>query len=249
MRSAGQSNPSQRHAEKIFTGAPRLVGVLLCWAMSLFVANEALASDSERLLDQRVHAFLVEHTRELGRDVEINIHPGAARLGECRDPQPFLTNPEQRLYGRVSVGVRCDSKTSQTRYLQAEVSVLVDHVVTARDIEAGSRIGPADVKLVEGRLERLPRHALLDIDDALGLSAARPLRAGSLLQTHHLRRERLVTRGSKVTVLARGNGFSVRREAKALDHGSLGEAVRLSIEGGDHLRAIVTGRGRLEVAF
>nr|WP_299379529.1 flagellar basal body P-ring formation chaperone FlgA [uncultured Halomonas sp.] len=222
------------------------MGVLLCWMMILFAGSEALAN-SESLLEQRVRVFLEGQAQDLGRDIKVTSHLGGAGLANCRDPEPFLTNPEQRLYGRVSVGIRCES--GQTRYLQADVSVLVDHVVVARDIEAGATIGAGDVELVEGRLEKLPRHALLELGDALGLTATRPLRTGALLQSHHLRKQRLVTRGSRVTVIAKGNGFSVRREAKALDNGSLGDAVRLNIADGGQIRATVTGHGRLEVAF
>ncbi|WP_227368205.1 flagellar basal body P-ring formation chaperone FlgA [Halomonas sp. M20] len=235
----------------MFESTLKTLGSLLCWC-SILLATAAGAisfeeQDGNSVLEQRVRDFLEWEAQDLGRDIKVTPHSGSARLSNCHDPEPFLTNPEQRLYGRVSVGIRCES--GQTRYLQADVSVLVDHVIVARDIEAGATIGAGDVELVEGRLEKLPRHALLELSEALGMSATRPLRTGALLQSHHLRKQRLVNRGSRVTVIAKGNGFSVRREAKALDNGSLGDAVRLNIADGGQLKAIVTGHGRLEVVF
>lgn len=229
------------------TAGPLLVAGLCVLAMTSAAASSSMASDA--LLERRVHALLQEHTRDLGRETTITLHRSAARLPPCDDPQPFLTHPEQRLYGRVAVGVRCGEQGNQVRYLQAEVSVLVDHVVTASDIDRGATITAAALRLEEARLERLPRHALLNIDEAVGLMAARPLSAGTTLQTHHLRREALVKRGNQVTVMARGTGFSVTRKAKALDNGSLGESVRLRTEDGDRLKATVIGRNQLEVAF
>nr|WP_298414329.1 flagellar basal body P-ring formation chaperone FlgA [uncultured Halomonas sp.] len=240
-----------RARKTIFGSFLKPLGLLLCWCSILLAAKAGATSfgeqNSNALLEQRVRVFLEDQAQDLGRDITVTLHSGGVRLANCHDPEPFLTNPDQRLYGRVSVGIRCES--GQTRYLQAEISVLVDHVVAVRDIEAGATIGAGDVELVEGRLERLPRHALLEINDALGLTATRPLRAGALLQTHHLRKQRLVSRGSRVTVVAKGAGFSVRREAKALDNGSLGDVVRLNIADGGQLRATVTGPGRLEVPF
>ncbi|SHF11657.1 flagella basal body P-ring formation protein FlgA [Modicisalibacter ilicicola DSM 19980] len=229
----------------------KLLGVTLLWGLALLSSGAQANSPSpdEGLIERRVKDFLAERTRDLGRDITIRVHPGSARLPRCEAPQPFLTRPDQRLHGRVSVGVRCGNATGPVRYLQAEVSVLVDHVVAARDIAPGATITAQDIELAEGRLERLPRHALLDRDEALGLTAARPLRTGSLLQSHHLRRERLVERGDVVTVVARGGGFSVKREAKALDNGALGDSVRLRIASGDQLRATVTGPDRLEIPF
>lgn len=207
------------------------------------------AADVDAKIEERVTAFLAERVSGLGRDIQITVHPASARLPDCVDPQPFLTNPEQRLYGRISVGLRCGERGQQTRYLQASVSVMVDHVVVAHDIDAGRLITASDLTLAEARLERLPRHALLSVDEALGLSAARPLRAGTTLQTHYLRRPQLVSRGDHVTVTAQGAGFSVSRKAKALDSGALGDEIRLGTDNGEQLVATVTGPNQLKITL
>lgn len=228
-----------------------VAGLLLAWGLCVLSSASFAAdvSNGKSLLEQRAHDFLKAHARELGRVDSIIFHHSTARLPACEDPQPFLTTPEQRVYGRVAIGIRCGPQGNQVRYLQADVSVLVDHVVTARDIDAGETVGTGDLELAEAPLERLPRHALLSLEDAIGLLAARPLHAGTTLQAHHLRREKLVKRGEMVTITARGTGFSVRREAKALDNGSLGERVRLRTENGEQLEARVVGRGQLEISF
>ncbi|TDX30962.1 flagella basal body P-ring formation protein FlgA [Modicisalibacter xianhensis] len=238
-----QRQPSQMMARFVS-------GLLLALGLWLVSASASwAATDSHSLAESRVTAFLLEQTAGLGRDIEVTVHPASARLPDCIDPQPFLTNPGQRLYGRVSVGLRCGEQGQQTRYLQASVSVIVDHVVVARDIDAGSLITAGDLMLEEARLERLPRHALLGIDDALGMTAARPLRAGTTLQTHYLRRPELVSRGAHVTVTAHGAGFSISRKAKALDSGALGDAVRLSTDNGEQLVATVTGPDQLKITL
>lgn len=223
------------------------IGILAVGILFLAPASLASTASANTMLAQRVEAFLMEQARDLGRDISITVHQGSVRLPACQDPQPFLTNPDQRMYGRVSVGLRCGEDNRQVRYVQADVSVLVDHVVTARDIEAGATISASDLKMEEARLERLPRHALLAFDEAIGLTAARPLRADTTLQTHFLRRPVLVARGDRVTVTARGPGFSVSRDVKALDNGSLGDEIRLATDTGEQLKATVTGPNQLKV--
>ena len=225
----------------------RLLSLLALWLIPAMAAWGAAGAAPQ--IEERVTSFLIGHVSSLGRDIEITVHSSSARLPNCIDPQPFLTNPEQRLYGRVSVGLRCGELGEQTRYLQANVSVLVDHVVTAREVEAGAPLIAADLTLAEARLERLPRHALLSVDEAIGLTAARPLRTGTTLQTHYLRRPQLVSRGDHVTVTAHGTGFSVSRKAKALDSGALGDEIRLSTDNGERLIATVTGPNQLKVTL
>lgn len=231
-----------------------LRALTLCWVLGLLLLAmpvTGLASgnaSTDRLLEERIQAFLEERTRSLGDDVTITLHHNSARLPACENPQPFLPNSGQRLYGRVSVGVRCGEQ-ARVRYLQADVSVLTQQVVLARDIAANTRLSASDLTLEEARLERLPRNALRDIAAAVGLIAVRPLPMGTTLQEYHLRREALVKRGDSVTVLAQGQGFSVSREVKALDNGALGEEVRLRTHDGDQLQARVVGRNRLEIVF
>jgi len=75
------------------------------------------------------------------------------------------------------------------------------------------------------------------------------LRAGTTLQSYQLRRQDLVKRGQTVSVIARGEGFAVRREAQAMDNGAMGEQVRLRIANGKLLQARVIGPKRLSVEF
>ncbi|MEC9482148.1 MAG: flagellar basal body P-ring formation protein FlgA, partial [Halomonas sp.] len=125
------------------------VVTLLAWLV-LWIAMPALANvsnDNDALIEERVRSFLTARTGDLGKEVSIDVHDGIARLPECLNPQPFLPRPDQRLYGRVSVGLHCGSQGEQTRYLLAEVSVLVDHVVAAREIIAGALLTAADLTL------------------------------------------------------------------------------------------------------
>ncbi|WP_136067321.1 flagellar basal body P-ring formation chaperone FlgA [Modicisalibacter radicis] len=220
-------------------------------AFMALCAPWALAEDAATAtrLEQRVHDFLVEQARPLGDSVSVAVQRSQARLPACEDPRPFLPRNNQRLYGRVAVGVHCSGDAPRTRYVQADVSVAVEHVVLARDIARGATLTPQDVTLERGLLEKLPRHAVRHIGDATGLVTTRALRAGTPLQDYQLRRQDLVKRGQTVSVIARGDGFQIRREARAMDNGAMGEQVRLRIANGELLQARVIGPKRLSVEF
>lgn len=213
-------------------------------------ALPALAdSREEALIEQRVRDFLIEQARPLGDSVSVSVQRAQARLPACENPQPFLPRNNQRLYGRVAVGVDCNAEKGRTRYVQADVSVTIEHVVLARDVPRGATLTPQDVMLEKGLLEKLPRQAVKRIEGAVGLVATRALRVGTTLQSYQLRRENLVKRGQTVSVIARGEGFQVRREAQAMDNGAMGEQVRLRIANGELLQARVIGPKRLSVEF
>ena len=206
-------------------------------------------SSQEAQLEQRVHDFLIEQAQPLGESVSVKVQRNQIRLPACDDPRPFLPRNNQRLYGRVAVGIHCNTDEGRTRYVQADVSVTIEHVVLARDVTRGAALTPQDVTLERGMLEKLPQHAVKHIEDATGLVATRALRAGTALQSYQLRRQDLVKRGQTVSVIARGAGFQVRREAQAMDNGALGEQIRLRIANGTLLQARVIGPKRLSVEF
>lgn len=206
-------------------------------------------SDEQALLERRVHDFLIEQAQPLGDSVSVSVQRNQARLPACDDPQPFLPQNNQRLYGRVAVGIHCNGDDGRTRYVQADVSVSIEHVVLARDVSRGAALTAQDVMLEKGLLEKLPRHAVTHAEDAIGLVATRALSAGTTLQSYQLRRQDLVKRGQTVSVIASGEGFQVRREAQAMDNGAMGEQVRLRIANGELLQARVIGPKRLSVEF
>lgn len=214
---------------------------LLC----LLVVVPTQAAD-EAMLD-RVRAFLSEEAQALGDAPRITLHAPAAHFPPCVQPRPFLPAASRPPLGRVSVGVRCGEAGRQTRYLQAEVAVDGAYLETARAIGAGERLGRGDLVERRGDLGRLPRQALRDLETAVGQVTRRSLAAGQVIQAHLLRAPRLVGRGDRVTLEARGTGFRVTRQGEALEAGGRGERIRVRLADRRILEARVIGAQRLVV--
>ncbi|MDI5935134.1 flagellar basal body P-ring formation chaperone FlgA [Halomonas kalidii] len=221
----------------------RLLGA--CLALALLLAHQPARADDALMAG--VHAFLYEQAQAHGEDVVIEVRPPSARLPACEAPQPFLTHASQPVLGRVSVGVRCGAEGRQVRYLQAEVGVIGDYPVAAREIAPGTAITADLLETRRGDLSRLPRQAVLDEAEVLGQVARRPLAAGSPLQAHQVQARALVERGQKVTVEAQGPSFRVTREGEALEPGGEGERVRVRFTNRELVTATVIGDARLAV--
>lgn len=226
---------------------PRLPrGLPTCLIALLALHPASQATEAERV-EARVRELLSREAAGPGRQVDVVVHPATAQLPPCANPQPFLPHPELRIPGRVVVGVRCEGAGS--RYLQATVAISADYPVTRRALAAGEVLSAEMLELHHGDLGRLPRHAVLDTEQALGRELTRALPMGSPLPGNALRSVPLVTRGARVRIEARAGSFVASRDGTALDSGGLGEEIRIRSEGGEIIRARVSGRNLLSVDF
>ncbi|GHC26032.1 flagellar basal body P-ring formation chaperone FlgA [Aidingimonas halophila] len=217
-----------------------LWGILL----SVLLAPNVMASEE---VVQRVQQFLYERASEMGDEVQIDVRPPSAQLNECVAPEPFLTNENTELAGRVSVGVKCGDNGQQVRYMRANVEIIGDHVVPRQDIAPNTVIKADMLETKEAELGSLPRDAIVTPEQAIGQEAARMLSSGEPFTERQLREVALVERGARVKVEARGEGFSVSRKGEAIDSGGMGSKVRVRMDNRDTLTARVTGEDHLEV--
>ncbi|MDR5898760.1 flagellar basal body P-ring formation chaperone FlgA [Halomonas vilamensis] len=213
----------------------------------VFLPGTADADDET--LTQRVHQFLYQKTQTLGEEVVIELRAPSPHLPACLNPTPFLPNADQAPLGRVSVGVRCGEQQRQIRYLQAQIDVIGPYAVAAEDISRGTPITDAMLDTQRGNLGELSSRALTDADEIIGNVARRPIRRGSTFQAHDIQAPRLVERGQRVTVIAKGPAFRIAREGEAMDDGGLNERIRVRFGPREILEARITGEGVLQIDF
>lgn len=222
--------------------------VFLLLAILCITALTKVQADDDNLI-QQVHQFLYEETQTLGEEVVIDLRPPSPHLPECVQPEPFLPNANQAPLGRVSVGVRCGESSQQVRYLQAQIDIIGNYVVAARDIERGTLITSEMLSERDGNLGDLSAQALTAEEDIVGKIAQRPIRNGSSFLAHYLQAPHVVERGQRVTVIAQGSAFRVSREGEALENGAIGERVRVRFDSREIMTARVTEQGILAVDF
>jgi flagella basal body P-ring formation protein FlgA len=215
----------------------------------LFPALLLLASGAAHAgaAEDAAQVFLQDAARHLGNDVTVTVPAPEVALPPCTDPQQFLPGHDQRLLGRVTVGVRCGD--GQTRYLQARVTAIGQYWVAAQDIPVGTLVTASMLEARSGDLATLPRLAVLDENAAVGRVATRTLARGSVIQGSQLQAPALIQRNRTVSVEAVGQGFRVVRQGEALQDGALGDTVRVRMSNRSILTGVVAGDGVVKVSF
>lgn len=193
-----------------------------------------------------VERFLASQTAGLPGRVEISIDtPMSGTLPPCEALEPFLP-AGTRLWGRLSVGLRCLADPPWTRYLPAHIAVIGSYYVAARPINAGQALSPADAVARQGDLSSLPDSVIVDAAQLGGVTASNRIASGAPLRRELLRAVAVVQQGQTIKVLTQGSGFVVSSEGKAMTNAAVGATVQVKMRGGQLLSGIVRPDGSVE---
>ncbi|MFZ4478419.1 MAG: flagellar basal body P-ring formation chaperone FlgA [Rhodoferax sp.] len=195
---------------------------------------------------EAIEQFLTAQTAGLSGQVSISVDAQmAAALPPCAMPEPFLP-ASTRLWGRVSVGVRCGAEQPWTRYVSSHISVLGVYYVAARQINAGQAVTLADVQPREGDLTAVAGSVIVDPAQFNGATASSRIAAGAPLRRESLRATAVVQQGQTVKVVTQGSGFMVSTEGRAMSNAPAGALIQVKIQGGQMLSGIVRADGIVE---
>lgn len=161
----------------------------------------------------------------------------------CKEPQASLTRDPSPRGGRVSVMVNC---VEGMRYIQVDVDVHQNVVISTRAMKRGQVLASKDITIKPSILSDEPRHALTQLSQAEGMILALPVEAEQVLTSSMIEAPVLVNRNDVVTIIATGDGFSISRQATALDKGAYGEVIRVRMDNREIITGRVTSRGMLE---
>lgn len=158
-------------------------------------------------------------------------------LPPCAAPEAFVP-PGARLWGKVSVGVRCGGTRPWTVYIPVSVQVLSGVVVAAHALAQGRPIEAGDLLVQEADLTQLPRAVITDPQQALGRIATLGIAAGQALRQDLLRSPPVIQQGQSVTLRAQGNGFKVSAAGKAVNTATEGQVAQVRTASGRTINGI-----------
>ena len=201
-----------------------------------------------RVINQKVKEFLTTQSAGSPGKVEINITPmeQGTRLDFCPNPEAFFP-PSSAAWGRTTVGVRCGQPKPWTVYLQANVSIIANYVVSANPIGQGQIINAGDLKLRKGDLAALPTGIFTEFNAILGTQAKMSLAAGSVIKKEMLKMPTVIKQGQSVRVTSKGTGFSITTEGQALNAAAESEIVKVRVKNGSVVSGIAKRDGQVEV--
>lgn len=180
-------------------------------------------------------------------EVQVGELDSRLKLAPCRRMQPYLP-PGLKAWGQTRIGVRCVAGQKRWNvFLPVTVRVFAEAWVASAPLSAGVLLAPSMVRPAEVDLAASPSPAVLDLSQAVGRKLATPLSAGEALRSSHLRPKQWFAAGDTVKVVARGRGFSVSGEGRALMAGLDGQSVRVRTDAGRVLTGVARAERTVEV--
>lgn len=170
------------------------------------------------------------------------------RLSDCQSIDFFIPTGT-RLWGNSNIGARCNTPSPWTVYIPITVSITSEVVFAARPIGSGQTITEADILLKNDDITQFASGVIIDVRQALGKTTTIGVAAGYPLRIDMLRAPYVIQQGQSVKILARGQGFQVNAEGKALTNAAAGQIVSVRSGSGQIIKGTAREGGIVEVPF
>lgn len=207
------------------------------------------AKQDLQALRESVKEFLTRESGGLPGTVTIEVGPIDSRLNlaNCNVPDIYLPGGA-RLWGKVSVGVRCNTNAHWAIMVPSMVKVAGNYYVTSRPVMQGQTLSENDIAAVVGDLTSLSSNVVTDPSQALGHTSMMSLGAGIALRQDSLRLQQVVIQGQTVRLTSNGSGFRVSTDAQALNSASEGQLVKVKTSSGQVISGTAKAGGVVIVA-
>ncbi|MHB1676852.1 MAG: flagellar basal body P-ring formation chaperone FlgA [Sulfuriferula sp.] len=224
--------------------------LLILWLLPTLCFADAAAPKQDRAsILHSAEKFLQVQTAGLPGQVKINV--GAldehVNLAACDSMHAFIP-AGGRIWGKTTIGVRCTSPSPWTVYLQANISVIGNYIVSAAPLAQGQIVNANQLDVVSGDLTQLPNSIITDSSQAVGRIMAFSLPAGTPLRTDALRTQIAIQQGQNVKLISRGNGFQVSSEGRAIAAAMAGHIVQVRVASGQIISGIAQADGIVNVS-
>lgn len=162
----------------------------------------------------------------------------------CSPLEAFLPTGAQ-MFGRTSIGVRCNEKNGWSVFIPATITITVNMLVSSKPLQQGQALGAGDFNIQAGELNQMG--LITDESLALGKIMKFSIGAGQPLKQDMLRLPYAVTQGQTVQLVYEGRGINLRTEGQAMNNAAEGQAVQVKVPSGQVIGGIARGSGAVEV--
>lgn len=223
------------------------LAVILLMAAGIAHAQQPSEEHSDPLVPVVQHYVqqIVAQQETSGQAV-VDVIPALTNAELCQTPSPFMP-AGQRMRGNITVGVKCINEhgNEMPRYYRAHVGIEDDYAVASRDLMPGTLISAADVTTQRGDVTLLNSASatVARASDLIGQRLIRRVTAGSPLQGNMVKAPLVITRNSRVTVIARREGFTITAQGTAMDEASSEGQLRVRMDSKKIITARATAPG------
>ncbi|PCJ88949.1 MAG: flagellar biosynthesis protein FlgA [Thiotrichaceae bacterium] len=227
---------------------------LLFYGVSLILfssVSHAAAYQSHTSIYKAAETFLSAHVLSKHNNqatVTVGKLDSRLKLKKCNKRlQAFLRKGSRRI-GKATVGIKCTGTKPWSLHLPVTISVFGDVLVAKTQLHKGDILSASDLKIEKHDLANLPYGYIEEIASSAGMKIKKRIDAGTVLTPSMLKKPRIISRGQKVTILARLGRMQVRMEGKALAHGAAGERIQvMNLKSRKKLEGVITVNGEVKV--
>lgn len=203
---------------------------------------------ANELVVATVQQFLTTQTQGLPGKVSLSV--GAldprTQLSPCNAMEPFLP-AGSRLWGKGTVGVRCLGPANWTVFVPVQVSIHGNYVVSAHALSPGQPLTGNDFAVRQGDLSSLPPSVLTDPAQGVGKTLRNGVGGGQPVRGDMLIAPFVVQQGQTIRLVAKGAGYAISNEGKALNNASEGQVAQARTGNGQVVSGIARPGGIIEI--
>ena len=206
------------------------IAVYILCALTLFLGTGAVAEEIENLQELRsqVEAYLQD---QMSNSAEIEVDVGSLdprlALTRCEVPLLFEKTGQNQSQVRQLVSISCEGIKPWRIFVPAQVHRYGPVVVVNKPLARGTVLQEQDLDVKQMDLFSLHPGAVLDVSEAVGKVAQRPLTAGTVLTRNGLKNQLIIKKGQQVNIVAEKSGLRVQMTGIALENGHQDEVIRV----------------------
>lgn len=219
-------------------------------------ANASPAAESAPVsLAHFIRRFVAADEADLGGTPQIEFERAGRDLLSLTTP-PFDFNLKPVSGGKLglrefNVVVSKKGKVQRMTRIGLRVGLLKKVLVAARPLNAGTLIGPQDVRLEDRLFENGDAAAIEQSSAVVGRRLKRFVPAGGMLKPDAMQDAEVVRRTQPVTVVSRAGSVRVNLVGTAIDGGCVGDEIRVRVgesrKEWREVRGVITGPALVEM--
>lgn len=208
--------------------------VAVLFFFSIFPLSFGTGGEGQTLTKERVEEtlrrYLVEHSPWQPSQIEVELHsfpplslPSGPVTMRIVKPTRGITPGTRRFLLAISVGGQEEARL----WVETEIRVFGEVIVTSRPLAHHETIRPEDVRLERRDLSALPTRTFTEIAEVLGRQAAQAIAVNQTLTPSLVELPRVVRRGSAVMLVYETAGLRVEAPGRAAEPGKVGDRIRV----------------------
>ncbi|MGQ5524686.1 flagellar basal body P-ring formation chaperone FlgA [Chitinimonas sp. PSY-7] len=226
----------------------RCIPFLLLFSATLALADDAVQSHAA--ISDAASQFLAGQLADHGDRATYQLArlDSRLRLAPCQQLDVKLAQGN-RLIGNSSVRVVCNKGAKWSVNIPVAISIQTDYWVSARALPAGQELTENDIEQRSGDLAQLPPTVVTEYKEAIGRTLVGGTAAGAPIRSDQLRAPFTIKANEMVRVVAKGNGFEVVSEGRAMSNAGEGQQISVKMISGATVQGIARTNSTVDVRY